>query len=41
MHVAGIGLEQHAQETTRENSDRIIGVNLTGNLLMMQAAGRV
>lgn len=40
MHFAGIGLEQHALETTRENWDRIIGINLTGSFLMMQAAGR-
>ena len=40
MHFAGIGLEQHAVDTTRENWDRIIGVNLTGSFLMMQAAGR-
>lgn len=40
MHFAGIGLEQHALDTTRENWDRIIGVNLTGSFLMMQAAGR-
>ena len=41
MHFAGIGLEQNALETSRENWDRIIGVNLTGSYLMMQAAGRV
>lgn len=41
MHFAGIGLEQHALETTRENWDRLIAVNLTGSFLMMQAAGRV
>ncbi|MGI9353186.1 MAG: SDR family NAD(P)-dependent oxidoreductase [Rhizobiaceae bacterium] len=41
MHFAGIGLEQHALNTTRENWDKIIGVNLTGSYLMMQAAGRV
>lgn len=40
MHFAGIGLEQHALDTTRENWDRIIGINLTGSFLMMQAAGR-
>lgn len=40
MHFAGIGLEQHALETSRDNWDRIIGVNLTGSYLMMQAAGR-
>lgn len=41
MHFAGIGLEQHALDTTRENWDRLISVNLTGSFLMMQAAGRV
>ena len=40
MHFAGIGLEQHALDTTRENWDKIIAVNLTGSFLMMQAAGR-
>lgn len=40
MHFAGIGLEQHALETTRDNWDKIIGINLTGSFLMMQAAGR-
>ncbi|WP_136657798.1 SDR family NAD(P)-dependent oxidoreductase [Nitratireductor sp. XY-223] len=41
MHFAGIGMEQGALDTTRENWDRITGVNLTGSFLMMQAAGRV
>lgn len=40
MHFAGIGLEQHAVDTTRENWDKIIAINLTGSFLMMQAAGR-
>ncbi|MEX3011022.1 SDR family NAD(P)-dependent oxidoreductase [Hoeflea sp. TYP-13] len=40
MHFAGIGMEQSALETTRENWDRIIGINLTGTFLMMQSAGR-
>lgn len=40
MHFAGIGLEQHALETSRDNWDRIIGVNLTGSYLVLQAAGR-
>jgi NAD(P)-dependent dehydrogenase (short-subunit alcohol dehydrogenase family) len=40
MHFAGIGLEQHALDTTRENWDKIIGINLTGSFLMMQSAGR-
>lgn len=41
MHFAGIGMEQSALETTRENWDRITAVNLTGSFLMLQAAGRV
>lgn len=41
MHFAGIGLEQHALETTRDNWDRMLAINLTGSYLMMQAAGRV
>ncbi len=41
MHFAGIGLEQDALETSRDNWDRIIGINLTGSYMMMQAAGRV
>ena len=40
MHFAGIGLEQHALDTTLENWDKIISINLTGSFLMMQAAGR-
>ncbi len=41
MHFAGIGVEQLALDTTRETWDRIIGINLDGSFLMMQAAGRV
>ena len=41
MHFAGIGMERHALETTREEWDRIIAVNLTGSFLVMQAAGAV
>ena len=41
MHFAGIGLEQSALETTRENWNKIISINLTGSFLVMQAAGRV
>ena len=41
MHFAGIGIERHALETTREEWDRVIAVNLTGSFLVMQAAGRV
>lgn len=41
MHFAGIGIERFALETTREEWDRIISVNLTGTFLVMQAAGAV
>ena len=41
MHFAGIGIERHALETTREEWDRVIAVNLTGTFLVMQAAGRI
>ena len=41
MHFAGIGMERRALETTREDWDRIIAVNLTGSFLVMQAAGTV
>ena len=41
MHFAGIGIERHALDTTREEWDRVIAVNLTGSFLVMQAAGRV
>ena len=41
MHFAGIGMERRALETTREEWDRIITINLTGSFLVMQAAGRV
>ena len=40
MHFAGIGVERLALETTREEWDRIIAVNLTGSFLVMQAAWR-
>ncbi len=39
MHFAGIGIERHALETTLDEWDRIIAVNLTGSFLMMRAAG--
>ena len=39
MHFAGIGLEQVALETTEENWERLISVNLTGSFLMLKAAG--
>ena len=41
MHFAGIGVERHALDTTREEWDRILAVNLTGTFLVMQAAGAV
>ncbi|MXX16953.1 MAG: SDR family oxidoreductase [Gammaproteobacteria bacterium] len=41
MHFAGIGIERFALETTRDEWDRIISVNLTGTFLVMQAAGAV
>ena len=40
MHFAGIGIERHALQTTREEWDRVIAVNLTGSFLVMQAVGR-
>ena len=41
MHFAGVGMERLALETTREDWNRIIAVNLTGSFLVMQAAGEV
>ena len=41
MPFAGIGLEKLALETTREEWDRMISINLTGSFLVMQAAGAV
>ncbi|MCY4487549.1 MAG: SDR family NAD(P)-dependent oxidoreductase [Deltaproteobacteria bacterium] len=41
MPFAGIGLEKLALETTREEWDRMIAINLTGSFLVMQAAGTV
>ena len=41
MHFAGIGVEQRALETDAETWDKILGINLTGSFLVMQAAGRV
>ena len=40
-HFAGVGMERLALETTREEWNRIIAVNLTGSFLVMQAAGEV
>lgn len=41
MHFAGIGMERPALETTIEDWNRIIAVNLTGSFLVMRAAGAV
>ena len=41
MHFAGIGIERHTLETTREEWDRVIAVNLTGSFLVMRAVGAV
>ena len=41
MHFAGIGFERHALDTTLEEWNRMIAVNLTGSFLVMQAAGAV
>ena len=40
MHFAGVGLEKHALETSLEDWNRIIGINLTGTFLVMQSAAR-
>lgn len=41
MPFAGIGFEKLALETTREEWDRMLAINLTGSFLVMQAAGAV
>ena len=41
MHFAGIGMERHALDTTLDEWERIIAVNLTGSFLVMRAAGAV
>ena len=41
MQFAGIGVERDSLKTTLEEWDRIMGVNLSGTFLVMQAAGRV
>lgn len=40
MHFAGIGQEKLALDTSREDWERILTVNLTGSFLVMQAAAR-
>ena len=41
MQFAGIGVETSALDTSREEWDRVIAVNLTGTFLVMQAVGAV
>ena len=41
MHFAGIGVERHALDTTLEEWNRVIAVNLTGSFLVMRAVGAV
>ena len=41
MHFAGVGVERRALDTTLEEWNRIIAINLTGSFLVMQAAGAV
>lgn len=41
MHFAGIGMERPALDTSIEDWNRIIAVNLTGSFLVMRAAGAV
>ncbi len=41
MHFAGIGMERPALDTTIEDWNRIMAVNLTGSFLVMRAAGAV
>ena len=41
MHFAGIGFERHALDTTLEEWNRMIAINLTGSFLVMRAAGEV
>ena len=40
MHFAGIGIEKLALETSLEDWNKIITVNLTGTFLIMQSAAR-
>ena len=41
MHFAGIGIEKNALETSLEEWERVIAVNLTGSFLVMRAVGAV
>lgn len=41
VHCAGIGIERTIMETTREDWDRIIAVNLTGTFLCAQGAAKI
>lgn len=41
VHCAGIGVERTIMETTREEWDRIIAVNLTGTFLCAQGAAKI
>ena len=41
IHCAGIGIEKTILETTLEDWDRLIGVNLTGTFLCAQAAAKI
>ena len=41
IHCAGIGIEKPILETTLEDWDRIIAVNLTGTFLCAQGAARI
>ncbi len=41
MQFAGIGVERHALDTTLDEWNRILAINLTGTFLVMQAVGAV
>lgn len=41
MHFAGIGIERMAVETTLEEWNRVLAINLTGSFLVLQAIGRI
>lgn len=40
FHFAGVGVEKLALETSLQDWNRIIGINLTGSFLIMRAAAR-